>query len=396
MDKKSIGSFIAALRKSKGMTQQEVAEHLNVSNKTVSKWERDDGYPEITMIPALAELFDVTADEILRGERIREESNARSTVKVEKQIHWLINQRVTRFKNTSFLAMAIIIIGLNCMFTISYAAFRPLIGFGAMMALVMAGCVTELIAINGLHSSLRDNELVEEEHYLAKFSVLYRYAFSAFSLAVITVVLSLPLVIYRDSYLVESVLRFNEYLRMLPWFALLAGGIIFLGNTIVRKALAVAPRISQDQNKKLRALGKRWLLIMAVVLALTVAAQIAANFLMTLPIGQQFANQDEMAEFFQEAEQYQRSKEAAMRNGYVILMPNQVPPGQERVFIIQPQYENISSYDWEKLRVHYHHDYNTLAARRNAIAVGFRWIYLVEVVLVLGLYFRKKARLETL
>lgn len=48
----------------------------------------------------------------------------------------------------------------------------------------MAGCVTELIAINGLHSSLRDNELVEEEHYLAKVSVLYQYSFSAFSLAV--------------------------------------------------------------------------------------------------------------------------------------------------------------------------------------------------------------------
>ena len=34
------------------MTQQEVADRLNVSNKTISKWERDDGYPEITIIPA--------------------------------------------------------------------------------------------------------------------------------------------------------------------------------------------------------------------------------------------------------------------------------------------------------------------------------------------------------
>ena len=67
MTKNSIGSFLAALRKARGMTQQEVADRLNVSNKTVSKWERDEGYPEITMIPALAELFDVTADEILRG-----------------------------------------------------------------------------------------------------------------------------------------------------------------------------------------------------------------------------------------------------------------------------------------------------------------------------------------
>lgn len=41
------------------MTQQEVADRLNVSNKTISKWERDEGYPEITIIPALAELFEV-------------------------------------------------------------------------------------------------------------------------------------------------------------------------------------------------------------------------------------------------------------------------------------------------------------------------------------------------
>ena len=38
MEKKTMGSFLAALRKAKGMTQQEVADRLNVSNKTVSKW----------------------------------------------------------------------------------------------------------------------------------------------------------------------------------------------------------------------------------------------------------------------------------------------------------------------------------------------------------------------
>ncbi|HHW74983.1 MAG TPA: helix-turn-helix transcriptional regulator, partial [Firmicutes bacterium] len=70
MEKKTMGAFIAALRKAGGMTQQEVADRLSVSNKTISKWERDEGYPEITIIPALAELFDVTSDEILRGGRI--------------------------------------------------------------------------------------------------------------------------------------------------------------------------------------------------------------------------------------------------------------------------------------------------------------------------------------
>lgn len=70
MANKSIGQFIAALRKTNGLTQQEVAERLNVSNKAVSRWERDECYPDLSAIPALAEMFGVTCDELLKGERI--------------------------------------------------------------------------------------------------------------------------------------------------------------------------------------------------------------------------------------------------------------------------------------------------------------------------------------
>lgn len=54
MDAARVGDFLASLRKSKGYTQQEVADELNVSNKTVSKWEQGGGFPEITVLPALA------------------------------------------------------------------------------------------------------------------------------------------------------------------------------------------------------------------------------------------------------------------------------------------------------------------------------------------------------
>ena len=70
MTKNTIGQFIAALRKANGMTQQEVADRLNVSNKAVSRWERDECSPDITLIPAIAEMFGVTCDELLRGERL--------------------------------------------------------------------------------------------------------------------------------------------------------------------------------------------------------------------------------------------------------------------------------------------------------------------------------------
>lgn len=69
MEKKTIGSFIAALRKANGMTQKNLAERLNVSDKTVSRWERDDGAPDLAVIPVIAEIFGVTCDELLRGER---------------------------------------------------------------------------------------------------------------------------------------------------------------------------------------------------------------------------------------------------------------------------------------------------------------------------------------
>ena len=69
MEPKTIGNFITTLRKANGMTQKELAEKLNVSDKTVSRWERDDGAPDLSVIPVIAEIFGVTCDELLRGER---------------------------------------------------------------------------------------------------------------------------------------------------------------------------------------------------------------------------------------------------------------------------------------------------------------------------------------
>lgn len=67
MDEHSIGKTIASLRKSKGWTQVELAEKLNVSDKTVSKWESESGLPEISQFPTLAKLFDVSIDFLMMG-----------------------------------------------------------------------------------------------------------------------------------------------------------------------------------------------------------------------------------------------------------------------------------------------------------------------------------------
>ena len=69
MEKKSIGSFISVLRRANGMTQADLAEKLFVSDKTVSRWERDESTPDLTLLPVIADLFGVTIDELLRGQR---------------------------------------------------------------------------------------------------------------------------------------------------------------------------------------------------------------------------------------------------------------------------------------------------------------------------------------
>lgn len=69
MDAKSIGRTISKLRKKSGMTQQILAQKLDISDKTVSKWENGQGYPDITVFPRLAMLFGVTVDYLMLGEK---------------------------------------------------------------------------------------------------------------------------------------------------------------------------------------------------------------------------------------------------------------------------------------------------------------------------------------
>ena len=61
----TFGSYIRSLRTQNGMTQAQLADRLNVTDKAVSKWERDLSYPDITLFPKLADLLGVTADDLL-------------------------------------------------------------------------------------------------------------------------------------------------------------------------------------------------------------------------------------------------------------------------------------------------------------------------------------------
>jgi len=67
MENKTLGATIACLRKEKGMTQADLAEKMGVTDKAVSKWERDLSCPDIGSVPKLAEILGVSLDELLQS-----------------------------------------------------------------------------------------------------------------------------------------------------------------------------------------------------------------------------------------------------------------------------------------------------------------------------------------
>jgi len=75
MDQKKIGTFLKELRKEKGITQEQFAEHLGTSGRTISRWETGSNMPDISLLVEIAEFFDVSIPEIINGERKSENMN---------------------------------------------------------------------------------------------------------------------------------------------------------------------------------------------------------------------------------------------------------------------------------------------------------------------------------
>lgn len=72
MEQEKIGKFIAALRKEKNLTQMQLAEKLNITDRAVSKWERGKSMPDSSIMLELCKILDINVNELLMGERIEE------------------------------------------------------------------------------------------------------------------------------------------------------------------------------------------------------------------------------------------------------------------------------------------------------------------------------------
>lgn len=165
MEKKSLGKFIAILRKAKGLTQKELAELLNVSDKAVSRWERDESAPDITLIPVLADLFDVTCDELLRGERSSKESFKETPEKKERRMNVLINKSRHRFYAFSLISAGLT--GLGFLFAVVCNSLLHMARLGFYCALgsfLVAGIAQAVVYF--IFTGEIETDKIENESYL--------------------------------------------------------------------------------------------------------------------------------------------------------------------------------------------------------------------------------------
>ena len=102
MNQKKIGKFISQCRKNKNLTQEQLAEILNISDRSVSKWERGLNLPDASLMLELCNILDITVNELLTGEIIKKEKYMKQAEtnlielksKLEEQTKKLLNLEI--------------------------------------------------------------------------------------------------------------------------------------------------------------------------------------------------------------------------------------------------------------------------------------------------------------
>lgn len=103
MNQEKIGKFIAALRKEKNMTQEQLAEKLGTSNRSVSRWENGKTMPDLATLPLVCEVLGIGIEELLNGERLGREPEMKESIGLILELYDRENQKKIRFVNQWFL-----------------------------------------------------------------------------------------------------------------------------------------------------------------------------------------------------------------------------------------------------------------------------------------------------
>lgn len=317
MEKKTIGSFIAALRKSTGLTQRELAERLNVSDKAVSRWERDECAPDLSLIPAIAEILGVTSEEIIRGERLPnaiDVTGNRVDAKTEKQIQRILKSTVTRFKALSMISIGITVLGFLAVLFINHVFEQCNVAFFIVTALLVASILYEIALFIISYSKIDDDEFATSPRNPFKYRMI-RYLQAMITLNIVLFAFCLPLFfVYNDRKApYDSWLLIGLTIAVFT-FAVCLAAMRFIRSLLISNGIYTPSEQELEADRKVTRLKFVTLIALALVMfgtiAVTTMIRDAIDFEEIFLTKHTFADLDEYKEFrAQYSENYFRDNE---------------------------------------------------------------------------------------
>lgn len=282
MEKKTIGKFISALRRANGMTQKELGERLYVSDKTVSRWECDECTPELSLIPLIAEIFDVTTDELLRGERNKTqdvENSERLKAKSDKQFKLILHNSKKKYDNLSLISIGITIAGLIAAIICNLGFNRGLLGFCLGSIFFIAGIICQ-VCFTANSRFLIDEDEVQHIEVLKKANTdrVFKCVHILFFVAILWA-FCLPIAILPPDS--NWGLNFDSWLLYGALFSIIGFIICFLAYRLIILKMLVNKEIiflNDSENKKYKEenglLKKVLIVFVSIFLVLLIASYI--------------------------------------------------------------------------------------------------------------------------
>lgn len=181
MDQIKTGNFLVSLRKEKNITQQQLADILQVSVKAVSKWECGEGYPSLQSLKDLSDFYGVTVDEIINGERNKTE--AKEPVNTSIQIK---EKKPLNFPILRSISLGITGLGIMLYFIIMYCCYSTAGSLICILFTTLIGLVLSLIELK--HYKDRKNSIIALFNYeFIIIGIALSFISFCFSLATLTV-----------------------------------------------------------------------------------------------------------------------------------------------------------------------------------------------------------------
>ena len=333
MEKKTIGKFISALRRANGMTQKELGEKLFVSDKTVSRWECDECTPELSLIPSIAEIFGITTDELLRGERnnpdresASEDAANKQKAKSDKQFKLMLHSRKKKFTNLSFVSIGLTIVGLIVAMICNLGFSKGLLGFCLASVFFVAATICQICFTVSLRLLIDEEEAEHAEEIKKANTDMVFSSVKIFFGILLTFAFCLPIATMING--ANYGLVFEYWLG----YGLLASALVFLiafclCKIFIRKALIskeivwLDERVVSKVNAESKLLGK-----ICIVFTVVLAIIMLATYIVTSSVSEStFIERERFDDPDKFIAHMQSEYDAWYDEGYGNLPPSEVP-----------------------------------------------------------------------